>query len=392
MSIFSNINLITILIIGIFVMPLLTGLLHPISSNRIQNSFLSILNSIIFIMGIILSFHLASGIFSGKQEGFPGLIYQLVPSAQNWLLRYRHDIAAYIIVLFILLSIIVWLLEIISIPLFRYGIVPLADKLSAGFSTMSSSLKRLLSVGWQLPKSVCMVLIFALLLNFYANYINNPNADKYINQSAAYQAINKSVLHPLLNTNMVKKLPVLFNDSFKKAQDDFVANNNDSSNPNYWKVPVIKYFNGVTLDEAVKSNAEIDQKAKDIIGTEKDAKKKAYLLYDWISQNIQYDKNKAAVIVQNASHVDSGSIVTFAQREGICFDYSCLYVSMCQAAGLKVRFVTGLAYNGSEWGIMPGIRYIIQKRKGGLMWIQPLEIRDMTILITRIFLLTTSMM
>ena len=51
MSLLSNINIITILIIGLFLMPLLTGLLSPISSNRIQHSFLSILNSVILILG-----------------------------------------------------------------------------------------------------------------------------------------------------------------------------------------------------------------------------------------------------------------------------------------------------------------------------------------------------
>ena len=40
----------------------------------------------------------------------------------------------------------------------------------------------------------------------------------------------------------------------------------------------------------------------------------------------------------------------YTTRKGVCFDYSCLYVSMCRAVGLKVRLVTGLGYSGSAWG------------------------------------------
>ena len=74
------------------------------------------------------------------------------------------------------------------------------------------------------------------------------------------------------------------------------------------------------------------------------------MLYEWVSKKIKYDTKKAEIIFKNASLVDSGSIVTFEERTGVCFDYSCLYVSMCRAVGLKVRLVSGLGYTGTEWG------------------------------------------
>ncbi|QAT42238.1 transglutaminase-like domain-containing protein [Aminipila luticellarii] len=350
MNLLNHINMITVLVTGIFAMPLLMGLLHPITGNRVENSFLSILNSFIFIIGIIFAFHFASGIFSGNQEGIFAILYQHFPTVQNWVSRYRYDVVAYVIALFVLLSVIIWILEVVSIPIYRWLILPLSGRLTSTFNAMSSRMRRMLSVIWQLPKAICMVLVFTLLLNFYSSYINNPNGEEYIHQSSVYQLINKNILHPILNTDIVKKLPVLFNDSFKRAEEDFAKKNADSTDPNYWKVPVIKYFNGVTLDQAIQSNDEIDKKAKEIVGTKTNDREKAYLLYKWISRNIQYDRDKAAIIVQNPSHVDSGSVVTYEQREGICFDYSCLYISMCRAVDLKVRFVTGLAYNGSEWG------------------------------------------
>ncbi|MBN7771772.1 transglutaminase-like domain-containing protein [Clostridium aminobutyricum] len=351
MNLFTNVNIITLIIIGVLVMPLLTGLFYPISSSRVQHSLLSMLNSIKFIIGLILSVQLARILFSGKQDGFLAPIYQFTPSMEEFIARYQHDIVAYIIALFVFLSVILWIFELLTIPVHKFMIIPLTDRLSSMFGTMNNGLKRILSAVWSLPKSVCMVLIFSLLLNFYANFINNPSTVDYINHSTAYQMVNKTVLHPMLSTDIAKKLPVLINDSFNKAANDFTpSNNGDGENTNYWKVPIIKYFNGVTLDEAVKSTPDIDQAAKQIAGSGKSDKEKAYLLYQWISKNIQYDNSKAEIIVKNPTHVSSGSVVTYAERKGICFDYSCLYVSMCRSVGLKVRFVTGLGYTGYAWG------------------------------------------
>ena len=113
---------------------------------------------------------------------------------------------------------------------------------------------------------------------------------------------------------------------------------------------VITYFNGVTLDEAIKSNAQIDETARKVVGSEQNSKKKANLLYKWVSQNIAYDYQKAALINKNTSGISSGSIIAFNTRRGICFDYSSLYISMCRATGLKVRLITGLGYSGVAWG------------------------------------------
>ena len=56
-------------------------------------------------------------------------------------------------------------------------------------------------------------------------------------------------------------------------------------------------------------------------------------------------------IVKNNEKVeDSGAIAAFNNRSGICFDYSCLYVAMARAVNLKVRLLTGSAYDGSQYG------------------------------------------
>ena len=351
MNLFSNINFITIIIICIFLMPIAVGLLNPVSKDRIRNSLLFILRSFNFIVGLILSVYLVRVVFSDQANGLLTFLDKHIPSAGNFISQYHQDIMAYMIALFILMSVIFFVLELLTIPVCRYVIIPVADKLSLSLNLMNSKGKRLFSGLWQLPKSVFMVLFFSLLLSFYASYINNPSAGDYINASKAYQAVNKNMLHPILRADLVKKMPVLVGDAFRKAAEDFTpASAGNSGDPNYWKLPAIKYFNGMTIDEAVKSNSEIDETAKQLVDNETDDIKKAHLLYKWVSKNIEYDKAKAEIVLENPSRVDSGSIITFAERTGVCFDYSCLYVSMCRAAGVKVRLVSGLGYSGIEWG------------------------------------------
>lgn len=337
MSLISNINMITVLIAGIFLIPILAGMLHPFSSNKIHHSLVSMLDSLEFLTGIVLAIYLARVIFSDNGKGFLTSLYKFIPSIKGFLSK--QDIWAYIIVILILLFVIIGVLQLLTTPLYRYAIVPLSNRISSAVSPMNCVVKRIIGGIWQLPRSVWLVFVFSLLLNFYTSINNNVSMGEYINNSAGYQLINKDILSPLLSTSIAKQIPVLFNDSFKKAA------------PAERNLRVIEYFNGATLGEAVKSTPEIDNTAQKVVGTENNNKKKAYLLYEWISKNIKYDKNKAnAIAVNNYSGVASGSIVAYTSRKGVCFDYSCLYVSMCRAVGLKVRFVTGLGYSGIEWG------------------------------------------
>lgn len=233
-------------------------------------------------------------------------------------------------------------LYLLTYPIYRYLIEPVADRVSATVNSMGGFPRRVVGFLWQLPRSAWLVLVFSLLLNFYTAFYNNSVITGYANDSAPYQLIQGNVIQPLLNSSVVKNIRVLLDDSFRQS-----GTGNSGTDA---RSRLIVYFNGVTLDEAVKSNAGIDAEAKKIVGTEKTDKRKAYLLYSWISKNIKYDNAKAAVIAQNPSGVSSGAIVAYETRSGVCFDYSCLYVAMCRAVGLKVRFITGLGYTGTAWG------------------------------------------
>lgn len=111
----------------------------------------------------------------------------------------------------------------------------------------------------------------------------------------------------------------------------------------------IIYYNGITLDEGVKSNASIDNKAKALVSRDTSDRGKARSIYRWVGSNVIYDDEKADSIMENTSSFESGAIPTFRDKRGICFDYACLYTAMCNAIGLKNRIIVDDAYNGSEF-------------------------------------------
>ena len=113
---------------------------------------------------------------------------------------------------------------------------------------------------------------------------------------------------------------------------------------------VIVYYNGVTLEDGVKSLPEIDEKAKEIVSGAKNDREKAKRLYSWIGSNIVYDFDKAEKALGEEGVTNSGAIEAFNTRRGICFDYACLYVAMGKSVGLGTRIITGEAYDGQNYG------------------------------------------
>lgn len=126
---------------------------------------------------------------------------------------------------------------------------------------------------------------------------------------------------------------------------------NDSKPSNYFKKIVI--YNGTTVEDGIKSNKEIDAKAVEITKDAHRDREKAKRIYTWVGANIKYDDEKADIILSKNSNSrefpESGAICAYNTRSGICFDKACLYVAMARAAGLKVKLVSGEAYDGKEY-------------------------------------------
>ncbi|MGL5085060.1 MAG: transglutaminase-like domain-containing protein, partial [Clostridium sp.] len=113
---------------------------------------------------------------------------------------------------------------------------------------------------------------------------------------------------------------------------------------------VIVYYNGVTLDQGIKSSDSIDKKALDLVSNAKSDREKAKRIYAWVGSNLEYDVDKANKALSNDDISNSGAREAFETRRGICFDYACLYVAMAKKVDLKVRIITGQGFNGTSYG------------------------------------------
>lgn len=338
MNVFGDINIITAVIAVIFVIPILIGIIRPLTGDRIHRSFASLLNSLILLASILLSIYLTSLILSDADNIVLTTLYNLFPALQD---SANAQIWVSVILTVVLALLIDGLLYLITLPIRRFVVPPLSKGVSSAVKSMGGFFRRIIGGLWQLPRSVWLVLLFSILLNFYTGLFNSPVITQYANTSVPYQLVQENVIQPLLNSSVVKNVQVIFNDSFKFAEDQITGEPNRQ---------LIKYFNGVKLDDAIQSNADIDAQAQNIVGTETDERQKAYLLYLWICENISYDNGKAEKLSTGSAGVSSGAAIAYTTRVGVCFDYACLYIAMCRAVNVKVRFLTGLGYTGADWG------------------------------------------
>ena len=352
----TDYNLLTLALILLFSLPIIIGLFKPFSRERVQFSIGSLFDNIEFLTGLILSIYFTKRIFFENSQGVFKTIYEWIPETARGFL-YGKDVLTYIIGVPLLLFFILVILRILTGPLYKIVVVPMSKWIYVKVREMKAGYKRIVSALWQLPKAVYLPLIFALLLNFYSYYFHTPILSKWMNESQPYQFIYQNVLSPVLNSNIAKRIPVLVNDSFRNALGEVIPSDSGviarqigNKLTEELNIKVIEYFNGVTLDQAVKSNEEIDKTAQEITAEEESSKEKAFALYEWVSGNLEYDFEKAEKISKDPRGIESGAVVAFNKGKGICFDFSSLYIAMCRAVGLKVRMITGLAYSGLSWG------------------------------------------
>jgi hypothetical protein len=358
-TILIEINVVTVILAAAFLFPMVAGLFEPFTRERLHHSLVSLLDNVEFLIGLILSVYLTKRIFFENSGTLYQQLYELIPANIRAAL-YGKDILTYLLAVPVILLLLLVLLRIVTTPLYRYVLLPVSDAVFSGIYRMNGGVRRILGALWSLPKALFYVAVCSLLLNFGAYSFTNPILSRWMNESSIYQLLYDKALYPALNSNIAKQVPVLLNDSFRQSIGSILPVEGEVSVPELPGKPaeqssrgnirVIEYFNGVTLDEAIKSNQDIDEMALKIVGKEKDSEKKAYLLYKWVSTNVRYDYEKAVAVSKNAKGISSGSIIAFKTRKGICFDYSCLYISMCRAVGVKVRLITGLGYSGISWG------------------------------------------
>lgn len=177
---------------------------------------------------------------------------------------------------------------------------------------------------------------------------------------------NSSIYNSFFNNGATQEAAAIYNGQYQNSDESIFLKKNQETESNSSKEVII--YNGITIDEGIKSNENIDNKAIQLTKNTKNQREKAKILYTWIGSNIKYDDNKAKAVINGKDTLDmpeSGAISAFENKSGICFDKACLYVAMSRAVGLKVRLIGGqiLEDNGQYTGHAWNQVYINEENK-----------------------------
>jgi len=325
----------------------------PFSRDRIINGFYSIVNNMEFIAALLIALFMTKGILFDRSNLVFKTMYDWLPAAVKASLD-ANNIYTYLCAAFIILIVAVLILRLATYPLYNYVFEGAANSIYKAMSSLSTFSKRLVSFFCSIPKALVTLICLSFIFYFFSYYFTVPGLSKYIDESKVLNTVYDTALKPVVDSDIAKKIPVIINDQFNKQEElstqrAKIAENIKDALGNY-NIKVIQYFNGVTLDDAVKSTPEIDELALELTKNTEGDYDKSKKLYRWITGNIKYDYEKARKIAKETRDTQSGTIICFETRQGICFDYSSLFISMCRANGIKVRLVTGLGYSGLAWG------------------------------------------
>ncbi|TBX11896.1 transglutaminase-like domain-containing protein [Clostridium perfringens] len=343
-----NFNLVDIIIVCSFILPLVVAYKRKFNIIRIKNSIEELGGYISFFLALYLSF------IAIKKIDIIERMFSIVVVEFNNIIS-NFNISPQVIIIFIVLALtlVIYFIVKVILKIFSFIIInPILRWLKKAESRRGKGFGKVAALIINIPKSLFYMAVIALVIVILgSNGFLGEKMEGMTLASKAYEVINSNKYYAALN-----KEYEAFHDEYK----DVISKNIDSTvesnkEPNSEKVVesnrnVINLYNGVTLEQGIKSNEAINKKAKELTKNVKSSREKAKRIYTWISENINYDDNKAENISEKTSEYKSGAIEAFETRKGICFDYSCLYVAMAREAGLKVRIVTGEGFNGKEWG------------------------------------------
>lgn len=338
-------NLINIVLIICFAYPIIKGFVFKFSSNNIKKDVEDIVYNISFLVSLFLSIYLVKKIFFQHDKGIYKSIYNMIPDEAIKFFG-TNFLFLYIIMVPLLLIIIFKIITFIADMSLKAILYPVFDGMEGIINRSSNLIKRIFGGIFQIPRGICYVLLISFILNILSMFNVGKEYGSYLEKSSIYKSICQNVIIPLNNSKLAQQLPNIIDNSFKVEHKEIPGlSGSDLSSGR----KVIVYYNGITLDEGVKSNAEIDNFAVKLAEKGSNKTKKAEILYNWVGSNISYDEEKANQVLNDNYGTKSGAIPTFYNRKGICFDYACLYVAMCRANGIKVRLITGQGFNGVSW-------------------------------------------
>lgn len=343
-----NFNLVDIIIVCYFILPLVVAYKRKFNIIRIKNSIEELGGYISFFLALYLSF------IAIKKIDIIERMFSIVVVEFNNIIS-NFNISPQVIIIFIVLALtlVIYFIVKVILKIFSFIIInPILRWLKKAESRRGKGFGKVAALIINIPKSLFYMAVIALVMVILgSNGFLGEKMEGMTLASKAYEVINSNKYYAALN-----KEYEAFHDEYKdvisKNIDSAVESNKEPKSENVVESNrnVINLYNGVTLEQGIKSNEAINKKAKELTKNAKSSREKAKRIYTWISENINYDDNKAENISEKTSVYKSGAIEAFETRKGICFDYSCLYVAMAREAGLKVRIVTGEGFNGKEWG------------------------------------------
>jgi hypothetical protein len=344
-----KINPITLILVIAFGYPIMKGFLFKFSSNGLKLDIQDIGGNLSFIVSLFLGIYFSKKVFIEHSNGIYKNIYEAVPEKLLYYIE-NNNLAFYIIIIPIMVFLFYKVTSFLMGLINKVTLYPVVDVLERFIQNKSNVFKRLSGAIIEIPKAVVYMVFITFIINIMSIFNLTGKYSTFLEDSKAYNYLCKEIVIPVTNSTVAKQLPNILNNSFKVVVKD--ADSKDIGNSivdiaNNKRV--IVYYNGVTLDEGIKSNSKIDSFAKELASKGATSKEKAKLIYNWIGSNIDYDYDKADRVLSNDFNIKSGAVPTYQTKQGICFDYACLYVAMARANGLKVRIMTGEGFNGVSW-------------------------------------------
>lgn len=338
----KTINIVS-LVIGLgFFYPIAIGFIFKLRSSSLINTIKSVLNSIAILASIIISIYLVNNVIIINQYKLGEYLNKKLPPEFIYVIT--NSKIAMIVIVIILFMIIYQLIKLFIFITSKFTFEPILNFTDNFVKKQSEIVKRIIGGIFQIPKGICYAVILTFLLNVSAYFLYMPNLVDKVETSSIYNFINKNSIAPLFNSEFAKNIPKIITDSFIINDD----NNNSIDFENIEK-PGLVYYNGVTLEEGIKSDTVIDDAARSIAHRYSNTYDKGKAIYNWVGREISYDDEKAIMVMNNSNKVKSGAIETFYSKKGVCFDYACLFVAMCRANNIKVRLIVGEGYNGEQW-------------------------------------------
>ncbi len=331
------------LFLACFLLPIIFGVIRGFRANDLMKIIRGIEESICFVTSFIITIN-----FLNRSYFFDiDFIQSISINLSNFTEKYPQ-ISYYI---FLLISIII-IYGICFIPFFILNLLifkPLLTKVENVWDNGGNLLKGFIGAIFRIPQGIIMALLFGMIVHGVVSFVPNDNLSTLVNNSKSYKYFYSKIFNPISTSNFARALPNLIGDSIKvKIVKEQIGNSNGSVESNKI-VNEIVYYNGITLEEGIKSNSEIDNMAYEITRKRSSDKEKAKAIYAWVGSNVEYDYDKATEILNDNFRNKSGAIVTFKDRRGICFDYACLFTAMARASALKVRVVIGQGFDGKTW-------------------------------------------